>query len=160
MLANPPCCPAAQWVDYIDEFGRTRRCLRRDLPSQRRAAQEDPYRGQAPWGSGAATGHPGAAPDLMSADMRREREREEWEDQARQEVLHGPIHFETVRNEEIRTMGTGYYRFSTDEAERGEQMQTLNTLRDEVCSCCGAAFARTIAFALHPPSFLSCDGTR
>jgi len=49
-----------------------------------------------------------------------------------QEVLHGPIHYETVRHREIRTMGTGYYRFSTDEAERGEQMAALGSLREQV----------------------------
>lgn len=44
----------------------------------------------------------------------------------------GPIHYETVRQGEIRQLGTGYFQFSTDEKERAKQMQALHQLRAEV----------------------------
>ncbi|RKP22469.1 hypothetical protein SYNPS1DRAFT_25773 [Syncephalis pseudoplumigaleata] len=92
------------WVDYTDEFGRTRTVRRRDMPAVHRREEDATDDGAG----------------LVSADMRREQERLRWEEEARAEV-----------NKEIRTRGVGYYQFAQSEEERMQQMQKLNELRAE-----------------------------
>lgn len=88
------------------------------------------------------------SPDLLSDDMRRERERKKWEEQAEQEVgldePVGPIHYQAVHGGEIRSHGIGYYAFSTDESKRKEQMELLDKLRKQVIL---AVFLRTIMYS-------------
>lgn len=55
---------------------------------------------------------------------------EKEEDDARAKPA-GPVHYENVRFDEIRTHGVGYYQFSKNETERQEQMELLNSLRDQ-----------------------------
>ena len=68
--------------------------------------------------------------------MRRERERQKWEEQAEQDVgldeSTGPLHYQAVHGGEIRSHGIGYYAFSTDETKRKEQMELLDKLRNQV----------------------------
>jgi hypothetical protein len=71
-------------------------------------------------------------PDLLSADMRMEVERREWEEQEGRRMPVRPVHFQEVIPGEIRNLGTGYFKFSTDEGERFKQMDQLNELRNEV----------------------------
>ena len=65
---------------------------------------------------------------LLSADMKREQERLDWEQQALEEMDEANRHYS--KKGEIRTLGTGFYQFSQDDQERKEQMQQLNQLRD------------------------------
>ena len=88
-------------------------------------------------------------PDLMSEDMRRERERQTWERGVLQEVDTppvGPVHYQDVQNREVRTHGVGYYAFSKDEDKRAEQMNLLNKLREQVRP--GCVFGDTAAPSL------------
>ncbi len=77
-------------------------------------------------------------PDLLSEDMRIERERRRWEEQAGEEVGGegdrpvDPIHYQSVRGGEVRSHGVGYYAFSTDVDKRKEEMEMLAKLRDQV----------------------------
>ena len=99
-------------------------------------------------------------PDLLSADMRQERERVEWERNAfretgghdEPEVVKpvGPVHYQNVQHNgkhlllslslllfvclvlEVRSHGVGYYSFSMEEEKRQAQLKTLNQLRDDV----------------------------
>ncbi|XP_014677167.1 PREDICTED: coiled-coil domain-containing protein 174-like [Priapulus caudatus] len=113
----------AEWVDYTDALGRSRRCLKKDLP--------DVIKMDRDLGRGAE--ERAENPDLLSEDMRREREREAWEKQAQQEAEKpvGPEHYQNVRNNEIRDLGVGYYAFSEDEGTRQQQMEQLKQLREE-----------------------------
>ncbi|EGD74972.1 hypothetical protein PTSG_12549 [Salpingoeca rosetta] len=65
--------------------------------------------------------------------MQREERRQQWEEQmeAERNQPRGPIHYETVRAGEIRNLGTGYFAFSKDEIERGQQRELLEQLREE-----------------------------
>ena len=69
--------------------------------------------------------------------MRRDRERREWEREAEEELEQdqpvGPVHYQELRAQEVRTHGAGYYAFSRDEEQRREQIGLLNKLRDQVC---------------------------
>ena len=69
--------------------------------------------------------------------MRRDRERREWEREAEEELEQdqpvGPVHYQELRAQEVRTHGAGYYAFSVDEEQRREQIGLLNKLREQVC---------------------------
>ena len=75
-------------------------------------------------------------PELLSEDMRRDRERRQWEEEAEEELEQdqpvGPVHYQKLREEEVRTHGAGYYAFSVDEEQRKEQIGLLNKLREQV----------------------------
>lgn len=91
------------WVEYEDEFGRTRIVRRSELPSHNEASDhsysdDDEYEQRRP-------GHDGFG---SREDMN---------------------HYEADR--EIRTKGVGFYGFSKDEHERQQQLAKLKALRDE-----------------------------
>jgi hypothetical protein len=94
------------WIEYQDEFGRMRTVHQSQLPQ---VLQEEP--------------------ELLSDDMRRERQRRLWEEQALKDMETGPLHYDAQK--EIRTMGVGFYQFARDEDERQKQQGELNALRQE-----------------------------
>ncbi|EDO42063.1 predicted protein, partial [Nematostella vectensis] len=110
-------------VEYVDSLGRSRKCLRKDLPDlQKRDRELNPRRSTSP-------------PTLLSDDMRREMMRQKWEKQEQEAMERpvGPVHYQNIQYDaEVRAHGVGYYQFSTDETERSKQMETLRKLRDEV----------------------------
>ncbi|XP_038078741.1 coiled-coil domain-containing protein 174-like [Patiria miniata] len=126
-----PVQPEEEWVDYVDTLGRSRRCMRKDLPElinmdkrlnphafkdkeEKKASEE-------------------SLPDLLSNDMYREMMRKKWEEQEEELRRRGPgeVHYQNVRFDEVREMGVGYFDFSKDETERQKQMEMLKHLRDE-----------------------------
>ncbi|CAG8497185.1 5793_t:CDS:10 [Ambispora leptoticha] len=111
------------WVEYVDEFGRTRVARKSQVPkepspplpsSSNNMSLEDDNEYQ---------------PTMMSADMYMEQERLRWEKEALEELKRGPQHYDETK--EIRTKGVGFYRFSKDEQERQEQMRALKEMRNE-----------------------------
>ncbi|KAJ9048775.1 hypothetical protein DSO57_1031405 [Entomophthora muscae] len=98
------------WVEYIDEFGRTR-LLRQSEARELQASDGEVL-----------------SDDRMSVDVKKENEREEWERQ-REERNKGPIHYDATQ--EHRTRGVGFYKFSNIEEERREQMEQLKKLRED-----------------------------
>ncbi|KAG1714813.1 Coiled-coil domain-containing protein 174 [Nymphon striatum] len=112
-----------EWVDYIDQFGRSRRCIRKDLPenttldpNSENNKKLDPMQAH-----------------LLSEDMRREHQRKLWEEEER-EAMENPvrdIHYQNVLYNEIRSHGVSYYGFSKDEEERSKQEQMLNEMRNQ-----------------------------
>ncbi|TRY55009.1 hypothetical protein DNTS_020750 [Danionella cerebrum] len=75
----------------------------------------------------------GADRTLLSEDMRRDMQREQWEREEEEQMKKpvGPIHYENIRDQEARDLGVGYYAFSQDEEQRMKQRQTLDMLRDQ-----------------------------
>ncbi|XP_052243604.1 coiled-coil domain-containing protein 174-like isoform X2 [Dreissena polymorpha] len=118
-----------EWVDYVDAYGRTRRCLKQDLPTvkerdtllQGRQRDRDTL----------------STPHLLSDDMAGELERQRWEQaeltQMEQEKQ-GPIHYADVRHNEVRTHGVGFYQFNAEEQVRQAQMEQLQNLREQTKS--------------------------
>ncbi|KAI9001686.1 hypothetical protein BC832DRAFT_593978 [Gaertneriomyces semiglobifer] len=109
------------WVEAVDEFGRTR-IVRRSQVSELGLRFQKAGESVTTAGDDQDEG-----PSLLSDDMRREMERQQWEEEARKE-LDAP-HFDSKR--EIRTLGVGFYQFSQDEEERKHQMEELKGMRDE-----------------------------
>ncbi|XP_051563498.1 coiled-coil domain-containing protein 174-like isoform X2 [Myxocyprinus asiaticus] len=111
-----------EWVDFVDALGRSRRCLRKDLPDFQKMDQD--------LQSKRVTG---ADRTLLSEDMRREMQREQWEREEEEQMKRpvGPIHYENIREQEARDLGVGYFAFSHDEEQRRKQRETLDMLRDQ-----------------------------
>ncbi|KAJ7999161.1 hypothetical protein DPEC_G00212530 [Dallia pectoralis] len=118
----PPANPDEEWVDYVDGLGRSRRCLKKDLPRFQKMNREFQGKGRDP-----------AEKDLLSEDMRRELQRQEWEREEEEAMTRpvGPIHYEDIREHEARELGVGYFAFSQDQEQRRKQRETLDMLRDQ-----------------------------
>ncbi|XP_078493318.1 coiled-coil domain-containing protein 174-like [Ciona intestinalis] len=107
-----------EWVEYVDSLGRTRSCKESELHLLQKIDEKLDGKG--------ASGR-----SLMSEDMRREEEREQWEEEERSKMEEGPLHYENIRDGEVRELGVGYYSFSGDAGMRGEQMRRLGRMREE-----------------------------
>ncbi|NWV97281.1 CC174 protein, partial [Machaerirhynchus nigripectus] len=118
----PPEDPDEEWVDYVDFLGRSRRCMKKDLPSLLKMDQELQGRRQEPDGN-----------TLLSEDMRRELQRQQWEKEEEEALRKpmGPIHYEDIRENEARQLGVGYFAFSRDQELRHKQRATLDMLREQ-----------------------------
>ncbi|KGL73212.1 Coiled-coil domain-containing protein 174, partial [Tinamus guttatus] len=122
MEIPPPEDPDEEWVDYVDSLGRSRRCMKKDLPSLLKMDQELHGKIIIPDGN-----------TLLSEDMRRELQRQQWE-REEEEALRkpmGPIHYEDIRDNEARQLGVGYFAFSRDKELRHKQRATLDMLREQ-----------------------------
>lgn len=63
-------------------------------------------------------------------EIYREKLREKWEKE-QEEILEGAVHYEHVKFDEVRNLGTGYFAFSKNEEERQKQMEELKKLRED-----------------------------
>uniref|UniRef100_UPI00359006F9 coiled-coil domain-containing protein 174 n=1 Tax=Myxine glutinosa TaxID=7769 RepID=UPI00359006F9 len=119
----PPANPEEEWVDFTDMLGRARRCLRKDLPALK--AMDRDLAGAKRVKLEERT--------LLSDDMRTEDAREKWEMEEQESMKRpiGPVHYEHIRENEVRELGVGYFAFSMDEEMRKKQMQRLNLLREQ-----------------------------
>ncbi|GAB5589993.1 hypothetical protein Unana1_04893 [Umbelopsis nana] len=94
------------WVDYVDEYGRTRTVRQSQVPKPRSPSPEVSFEP--------------AYPVFTTADRQSERKNEEEEESQRYNA-----------DQEIRTKGVGFYAFSKDEQERQAQMEELKRLREQ-----------------------------
>ena len=71
------------------------------------------------------------AEDIYEADLDyRDELHEKWRKE-QDDLLNGPVHYENIKFDEVRNLGTGYYAFSKNEEERQKQMEDLKKMRDE-----------------------------
>ncbi|XP_064461635.1 coiled-coil domain-containing protein 174-like [Ornithodoros turicata] len=114
------------WIDYTDSLGRSRRCLRKDLPEL--IASDEHLTGKA----GTVEGDvPERTAQFLAFEATREHLREEWEAKEAENAFKGDIHYGDVRFQEAREHGVGFYDLSGDAAERKKQLELLNKLRDQ-----------------------------
>ncbi|XP_018312511.1 coiled-coil domain-containing protein 174 [Mycetomoellerius zeteki] len=126
-----PIEPEENWVEYQDCFGRTRKCLREDLPHMQKKDElikheimkkhidedkAEEYKEQYPI--------PEKEPEIEI--MRRK-----WEEQTQKLADKVDIHYQDILFDEARTHGVGYYAFSQDEEERMKQQENLRNIRKE-----------------------------
>ncbi|XP_043502624.1 coiled-coil domain-containing protein 174 [Polistes fuscatus] len=122
--------PEDSWVEYEDCFGRTRKCLAKDLSLMR---EKDDLLKQ----------------EIMKKNMQQSNEsnkieeaqpikeseidvmRRKWEEQTQKLADKFDIHYQDILFDEARAHGVGYYAFSQDEEERAKQQENLNNLRKE-----------------------------
>uniref|UniRef100_A0A8C5KIU4 Coiled-coil domain containing 174 n=1 Tax=Jaculus jaculus TaxID=51337 RepID=A0A8C5KIU4_JACJA len=120
----PPQDPSEEWVDYVDSLGRSRRCMRKDLPDLLEMDKNL---------QGRLFVSPANEKSLLSEDMRKELQRQQWEEEEREALKRpmGPIHYEDIRENEARQLGVGYFAFARDKELRNKQMKTLEMLREQ-----------------------------
>lgn len=126
-----PIEPEENWVEYQDCFGRTRKCLREDLPHMQKKDdlikqeimkkhldedKEEESKEQYP---------------VSEKEPEIEIMRRKWEEQTRKLADKVDIHYQDILFDEARTHGVGYYAFSQDEEERAKQQENLTNLRKE-----------------------------
>ncbi|KAL1286142.1 Coiled-coil domain-containing protein [Trichinella pseudospiralis] len=113
-----------EWVEYIDFAGRNRVCLKKDLPKMKAIDEKNSVRSRhgVSWNS---------EMELMSKDMKRELERQKWEDEVTSSTSAAPVHYQHVLGNEPIVHGASYYEFSLDEQKRQEQMKMLDEAREQ-----------------------------
>ncbi|XP_074662165.1 coiled-coil domain-containing protein 174-like [Tubulanus polymorphus] len=128
--------PQDEWVDYVDSFGRTRRCMRRDLPEFIKLDQslniESTSSHSSPEASTSSEYTPLIGVNKAPIEKWKEDLHKKWETQELEnQQKNGPLHYQDVHFDDRRSMGVSYYQFSTDETDRHEQMKELDDLRKQ-----------------------------
>ncbi|CAK9797544.1 Coiled-coil domain-containing protein 174 [Anthophora plagiata] len=120
------------WVEYEDCFGRTRKCLREDLPLMQ---EKDQLIKQQIVNKKATNSNTSDSIEQNYIQEEKEPEieimRRKWEEQTKKLADKANIHYQDVLFDEARTHGVGYYAFSQEEEERMKQQENLFTLRKE-----------------------------
>uniref|UniRef100_A0A8C9M5F5 Coiled-coil domain containing 174 n=1 Tax=Panthera tigris altaica TaxID=74533 RepID=A0A8C9M5F5_PANTA len=90
----PPQDPGEEWVDYVDSLGRSRRCMKKDLPDLLEMDKNL---------QGRLFVSPANEKTLLSEDMRKELQRQQWEEEEREALKRpmGPIHYEDIRENDV-----------------------------------------------------------
>ena len=124
--------PEEDWVDYTDCFGRTKKCLRKDLAKMRekdnflkREITKEPEPPEIPEQT------PEPVPFVPDKDPAHEIMRKKWEEQMERLADKTDIHYQDVLFDEARAHGVGYYAFSQNEEERAKEQANLAKLRKE-----------------------------
>ncbi|KOC60810.1 Uncharacterized protein C3orf19 like protein [Habropoda laboriosa] len=120
------------WVEYEDCFGRTRKCLREDLPLMQEKDQLIKQQIINKKGIDPKT-NDSVEQNYIQEEKEPEIEimRRKWEEQTKKLADKANIHYQDVLFDEARTHGVGYYAFSQEEEERMKQQENLFTLRKE-----------------------------
>ncbi|KRY08794.1 Dipeptidyl peptidase 8 [Trichinella patagoniensis] len=133
-----------EWVEYTDFAGRNRVCLKKDLPKMKAIDDKNSLRSQhgVSWNS---------ETELMSKDMKRELQRQKWENEVTSSTGAAPVHYQHVLGNGLSVVvvffvgyiilrlllaepivhGASYYEFSLDEQKRQEQMKMLDEARQQ-----------------------------
>ncbi|XP_034935705.1 coiled-coil domain-containing protein 174 [Chelonus insularis] len=122
--------PEEDWVEYQDCFGRTRKCLRRDLPRMmdkdnlvKKEITKDPPEEHQQVEKPIFI-EPEKEPEIVMM-------RKKWEEQTERLSHKTDIHYQDILFDEARSHGVGYFAFSQDESERAKQQAELAKLRKE-----------------------------
>lgn len=126
-----PIEPEESWIEYQDCFGRTRKCLREDLPHMQKKddliKQEIMKRNT---NEGGEEENKEQYP-IQEKEPEIEIMRRKWEEQTQKLADKVDIHYQDILFDEARAHGVGYYAFSQDEEERVKQQENLANLRKE-----------------------------
>lgn len=109
-------------VEYLDEFGRTKFVPRSSLPEKSSSSSNFNHEN---WST---------SNELLSEDMKMEIERRNWEEDIHNELNEKRslnVHYENVRDGEIRDHGVAFYSFAQDEETRNKQMEMLVNMSNE-----------------------------
>ncbi|XP_015605467.1 coiled-coil domain-containing protein 174 [Cephus cinctus] len=127
--------PEDDWIEYEDCFGRTRKCLRRDLQQMRDkdelvkdAVMKKPHNET---DSKKEQEQPYSNIVVQETEPEIEIMRRKWEEQTEKLADKTDIHYQDVLFDEARAHGVGYYAFSQDEEQRAKQQENLTKLRKE-----------------------------
>ena len=108
-------------IEYTDSFGRTR-LVTPDEYEQLKASEKKRSHEKIPSNI--------SENEITRVErLHREQMRSKWESEMEALRNKTDVHYEDILFDEKREHGVGYYKFSTDDKQRAEQMTTLNELR-------------------------------
>lgn len=108
-------------IEYTDSFGRTR-LVTPDEYEQLKASEKKKSHDKIPSNT--------TENEINRVErLHREQMRSKWESEMEALRNKAAVHYEDILFDEKREHGVGYYKFSTDDKQRAEQMETLNELR-------------------------------
>ncbi|XP_065225011.1 coiled-coil domain-containing protein 174 [Planococcus citri] len=122
--------PEDDWVEYTDTLGRSRTCLRKDLPYYKKL-NEDLKPEEEPEEKPKEEDIAKQSEELQLWYQKRDELRQKWEEEEKVLSTKRDIHYQDVLFSEARTHGVGYYSFSHDETERQRQQEELKKMREE-----------------------------
>ncbi|XP_018402779.1 PREDICTED: coiled-coil domain-containing protein 174 [Cyphomyrmex costatus] len=126
-----PTEPEENWVEYQDCFGRTRKCLREDLPHMQKKDELIKHEIMKKHIDENEEKEDKEQYPIQEKEPEIEIMRRKWEEQTRKLTDKVDIHYQDVLFDEARTHGVGYYMFSQDEDKRVKQQENLANLRKE-----------------------------
>lgn len=124
-----------EWVDYLDSFGRTRRCVKKDLPSYKQQDEQLKAQSYTNFVKSEAeektdqSQPPNASLESKSNYDAMQERRKMWEQEEEVSMQKSKLHYQDILYQEARQHGVGFYKFSKDEEERARQMQELEKSR-------------------------------
>lgn len=125
-----PIEPEESWVEYQDCFGRTRKCLREDLPHMQKKDELLKQEMNKHFNEDKEEENKEQYP-IQEKEPEIEIMRRKWEEQTQKLADKVDIHYQDILFDEARTHGVGYYAFSQDGEERAKQQENLTNLRKE-----------------------------
>ncbi|KAF7400375.1 hypothetical protein HZH66_005559 [Vespula vulgaris] len=120
--------PDDRWVEYEDCFGRTRKCLAKDLPLMR---EKDELLKQEITKKHMQQNESNTEETQQIKEPEIDIMRRKWEEQTQKLAEKADIHYQDILFDEARAHGVGYYAFSQDEKERAKQQENLTNLRKD-----------------------------
>lgn len=101
-----------EWVEYEDALGRSRTCLKNELPDLVKNDKElYKYKEEEARKEREKAMEEKLSYDMMSEDMRRELLRQKWEKEEEENLNKRSVHYQDVLFDEARTHGAGFYRY-------------------------------------------------
>lgn len=122
------------WVEFIDSLGRTRKCLKQDLPHFKKLDEDSVKIRLDDTTCDKMSPEIGPDPQMINRDnfyqnwVKETNENKITEDE---DAPIGPIHYRNIQQEEVRDHGVGFFAFSADDDERKKQREMLDALRDQ-----------------------------
>lgn len=125
----------ADWVEFTDSLGRTRRCLKQDLEHYKKLDEESltNYQSRSNNEEVVEDGKDDSNTDENPhkyPHFVHERSLDNFCEEGDEPVI-GPVHYRDVQKDEVREHGVGFFAFSSDDLERKKQRELLDNLRDQ-----------------------------
>ncbi|KAK2585470.1 hypothetical protein KPH14_010128 [Odynerus spinipes] len=120
--------PDDKWVEYEDCFGRTRKCLAKDLILMR---EKDELLKKEIMKKRIGQDESDTDKTTVTKEPEIDVMRRKWEEQTQKLAEKANIHYQDILFDEARAHGVGYYAFSQDEEERAKQQENLTNLRKD-----------------------------
>ncbi|KAL7677717.1 hypothetical protein ACOME3_003955 [Neoechinorhynchus agilis] len=117
------------YIEYVDQLGRTRNCTRDEF--ERLDGLNAPQSIYVNEDEDIKREYRDAAEMLDVEEEHRNRLRLKWAQEMEKLSSLRDVHYEHIRNDEVRELGVGYFAFSQDEEERGTQLKRFKELREE-----------------------------
>ncbi|KAI0979941.1 hypothetical protein GJ496_006816 [Pomphorhynchus laevis] len=135
-IKNAVFSKSGETVEFVDKFGRTRHCERKSLAEFQGLSAPNIYNDEKKSifanKSTDQTNNPDHDASLeFCNDQYREKLRAKWADDLELISNSADVHYEHIRFNEVRNLGTSYFAFSRDPVERSKQLKRFKDMRKD-----------------------------